>query len=138
MTAAELSYELGAKVNYIDRHRPLLIHIQYALFAVGIFFYIASRVMPGVFQESTWGGLAYEMPAAFWGAVNALGAMVTILGLVKPVNSLMVAFGASMQVMQFGAISTSCIFYNGDYGIGIYAMCLAVLHVKLLYETTRF
>jgi len=138
LTAAELSHELGARVNYIDRHRPLLIQIQYALFAVGLFFYIASRVMPGVFQQSTWGSLAYEMPAAFWGAVNAMAAMVTILGLVKPVNSMMVATGASLQVMQFGAISTSCIFYNGDYGIGIYAVCLAVLHVKLLYESTRF
>jgi len=138
LTTAELSYQLGSRVNYIDRHRPLLLQIEYALFIVGLFFYVASRLMPGVFQQSTWGGLAYEMPAAFWGAVNAMAAMVTILGLLKPVNSWMVAIGASLQVMQFGAISTSCILYGGDYGIGIYAVCLALLHIKMLYESTRY
>lgn len=138
MTAAELSYQLGARVNYIDRHRPLLLQIQYALFAVGLFFYTAGRAQPGVFQASTWGNLAHEMPAAFWGAFNALAAMITILGLLKPIKSKMVMVGASFQVLQFGAIATSCILYQGDYGIGIYSVCLVIMHTKILYESARY
>jgi hypothetical protein len=137
LTYADLSFQLGARVDYIDRHRPILLQVQYALFAVGLFFYTIGRVYPGVFQETTWGALAHEMPAAFWGAVNALAAMITILGLLKPVNSAMVATGASLQVLQFGAIAMSCIFYGGDYGIGIYSMCLVMLHCKVLYESVR-
>ena len=138
MTIGELSYQLGARTCYIDRHRPLLLQIEYALFVVGLFFYIASKVNPGVFQESTWGGLAYQMPAAFWGAVNAVAAGILILGLVKPVKSWMVLSGAFLQVLQFGAIATSCILHGGDYGIGIYAICLAALHIKILHESVRY
>ena len=78
------------------------------------------------------------MPAAFWGAFNALAAMITILGLLKPIKSKMVMVGASFQVLQFGAIATSCILYKGDYGIGIYAICLVIMHTKILYESARY
>lgn len=137
MTAVELAFSLGAQTSYIDRHRPLLLQIQYALFGVGVFFYVVSMGSPGVFQESTWGGLAYTQPATFWGAMNAVSAFVTAMGLIKPVKNWMIAVGATLQVLQFGAITTSCLMFDGDKGIGLYALCLASLHCKLLYEAAR-
>ena len=137
MTSSELAFQLGARTNYIDRHRPLLLQVQFALFAVGIFFYVSGITWPGVFQETTWGTLAYQQPAWFWGAVNAVSALITAIGLMKPVKNWMVTAGASLQIMQFGAIATSCLSYGGDKGIGLYAVCLMVWHCKMLYEAAR-
>lgn len=137
MTSAELAFQLGARTGYIDRHRPLLIQIQITLFLVGIFFYVSGVTWPGVFQESTWGSLAYERPAWFWGAVNAVSAMITAMGLIKPVKNWMIVSGAALQVLQFGAITVSCFTYGGDKGIGLYAMALMVLHCKMTYEAAR-
>lgn len=137
MTANEFAVALGANVNYIDRHRPLLLQIQLALFAVGVFFYISGMTWPGVFQEGTWGSLAYEQPAWFWGAINAISAFITACGLIKPTKHWMVGTGAALQIAQFGAIATSCMFYGGDKGIGLYAVCLGLLHMKIMHEAIR-
>lgn len=137
MTSAELAFQLGSRTSYIDRHRPLLIQVQVALFLVGLFFYVSGVTWPGVFQESTWGSLAYERPAWFWGAVNAVSAMITAMGLIRPVKNWMIVCGAVLQVCQFGAITTSCMAYGGDKGIGLYAAALLVLHCKMIYEAAR-
>lgn len=137
MTSSELAIHLGSRVWFIDRHRPLLFWAQVALFTVGAFFYIGGITDPGVFKETTWGSLAYERDASFWGAANAISAFITALGLVRPVKNKMIAFGAVLQVMQFSAIAISCISYGGDIGIGMYASVFAILHCKIAYEAVK-
>lgn len=137
MTSAELAIHLGARVWFIDRHRPLLLSIQIALFVVGVFYYVGGLTDPSAFKESTWGSLAYERDAMFWGSVNAISAFITALGLLRPVKNKMIAMGAVLQSLQFGAIFTSCVFHGGDIGIGIYALMLCILHCKITYEAIR-
>lgn len=137
MTSAELAIHLGARVWFIDRHRPLLLAIQIALFVVGVFYYVGGMADPSAFKESTWGALAYERDAMFWGSVNAISAFITALGLLVPVKNKMIAFGAILQSLQFGSIFTSCVFYSGDIGIGLYALMLCLLHGKITYEAIR-
>jgi len=137
MTSSELAIHLGARVWYIDRHRPLLFAIQIALFAVGVFYYVGGMADPSAFKESTWGALAYERDASFWGSVNAMSAFITALGLLRPVKNKMIVTGAALQSLQFSAIFTSCVFYGGDIGIGLYALMLCLLHCKIAYEAVR-
>ena len=137
MTSAELAIHLGSRVWFIDRHRPLLLSIQIALFTVGIFYYVGGLTDPSAFKESTWGSLAYERDAMFWGAINAVSAFITALGLLRPVKNKMIAVGAVLQALQFSAIFTSCAFYGGDVGIGLYAVMLCLMHCKIAFEAVR-
>ena len=134
VTAFELNLAIQGKAGFIDRHRPLLFHMEIVLCLVGIFFYIGGMFFDGVFRESTWGEWAYFIPAWVWGAVNAIGAAIAAFGLVRPVKNCMVAVGAAIHLIQFTAIFQSCVFSGGDVGIALYGLGLAALHAKLLYE----
>lgn len=137
MTAIELEYALRGSSGYIARHRPMLLQIQVMLCVVGCFFYTVGVIDSSVFKADTWGALIYHQPAWFWGAWNAAAGGITAIGLTRPVRSKMVCFGAFLHVLQFSAISISCVWYGGDMGIGIYASCMMAIHSKLFYEAAR-
>lgn len=134
MTAYELNLALQGKTGFIDRHRPLLLHMEFVLCAVGLFFYVSGMFFDGVFKLSTWGEWAYVIPAWIWGAINAIGAAIAAFGLLRPIKNCMVGVGATIHLLQFTAIFQSCMFSGGDVGIALYSLALAALHAKLLYE----
>lgn len=124
--------------NGLNRYRPLFVYMQYSLFVFGAIFWIDSHLSSHGFQESTWGSIAYIIPAKAWAAWNMGAAAITIIGLKKPVQSWMVAFGSFLHCLQFLLISISAQFSNGEMVVGLFASVYFLpLHMWLCYEAMR-
>lgn len=137
MTKIELTMQLSGRVDYISRHRPLLMHIQVFLFGVGFMFYVSGITIDVAYTVETWGNLLYKQPTWFWGAFNAIAAAVLTIGLVSPPNTKMIMAGSFLQILHFSAIALSCIFYGGDFAIGLWGVGFLAFHAKIFYEAVR-
>lgn len=137
MTKTELTMHLSLRADYISRHRPMLMYIQAFLFGVGFMFYVSGITFDTAYTVETWGGLLYKQPTWFWGAFNAISSAICIVGLINPPNSKMIMAGGFLHILQFSAISLSCIFHGGDFAIGVWALGFLAFHAKMFYEAVR-
>jgi len=124
--------------NSLDRHRPLLVALQCALFFIGVLFWIDAMTGGAGFEETTWGWLAYSFPAVGWAFINMATSAITIIGLMKPIRYWMVAVGAALHCVQFLILSYSAALCGGVFVIGLYASVVFLpLHLWLLLEAVR-
>lgn len=124
--------------NSLDRHRPMVMGMQVALFVIGCIFWVNTFTYNIAFEKQVWGGLAHAIPAKVWAASCMAAAALTINGLLKPIKSWMVAFGAAFHCLQFIVLSYSAAFDGGAFVIGIYASVFFLpLHLWLLIEAVR-
>lgn len=124
--------------NSLNRYRPALIYSQLSLFTLGVFFWVDATIGAGNFKLETWGYFAYAFPAKMWAAWNMGASAITMIGLIRPVNNRMVAFGAFLQCLQFLVISYSTIITGGEAVVGLFASVFFLpLHMWLLSEAVR-
>lgn len=121
--------------NTIDRHRPVFLAIQWALFLIGAIFWIDASYQSQGFNLVVFGAFAYAIPAKVWAAMCMGSSALCILGLIKPVRRWMVCAGSGFHCLQFVLISYSAVFTGGAYVIGLYASVLLLpLHLWLFFE----
>ena len=124
--------------NSLNRYRPAILYTQYSLFVFGVMFWIDANLGADGFKEETWGAFAYFFPAKMWAALNMGASALAIIGLKKPIRSWMVAIGAALHCVQFGAISYSATYTGGEMIVGMFAsVYLLPIHMWLFYEAAN-
>jgi hypothetical protein len=124
--------------NSIDRHRPVFMSMQGALFIIGVMFWVDAMGDGVGFKEETWGWLAYSFPAAGWAFLNMATSAITMIGLMRPVRNWMVIVGASSHIAQFLILSYSAVMCGGVFVIGLYASVFFLpMHLWILLEALR-
>lgn len=137
MTRNELAFRITGHAVYIDRHRPMLMQIELYLFLVGMVFYVSGITIDAAYTVETWGGILFHQPSWFWGALNAVASATCVIGLIKPPRYRIILIGAGMHLLHFSAIAISCLFYGGDFAIGLWALGFLGFHAKMFYEAAR-
>lgn len=123
----------------LDRYRYLWMMIEGGLLAIALLFWTSVGLGVSAFSPETWGAWACEYPARIWAAVMGASAALTITGLMRPITSGRVAFGAFVQAVQFMALAYSATFTGGQFVIGVYSSVLfAPLHLVLMVQALRY
>lgn len=136
--AGEVSSDGWLSSSGLARYRPLLISLQAALMFIGALFWVDAMNGGAGFKESTWGWLAYSLPAKAWAFLNMATAAITVNGLIKPIRRWMVAVGAAMHCIQFFVLSYSAALCGGVFVIGLYASVIFLpIHMWMLFEAMR-
>lgn len=121
--------------NGLNRYRPAILYSQYSFLIFGVMLWVDSVMGYGSLSQSTWGSVAYYIPAKLWALVIMGASAISIIGLKKPVKTWMVGIGAFLQCVQFSVISYSVIYTGGDVAVGILASVFFLpLHMWLFYE----
>lgn len=122
----------------LDRHRPLLLALQFSLFVIGVLFWLDATTSDQGFSDSTWGALAYSIPAVIWAFANMAASSMCIIGLVRPIKRWMVAAGSGFHCLQLFVLSYSAVFTGGTVVVGLYASIFFLpLHLWILLEASR-
>jgi len=137
MTRGEFVASLQGHTGYVARHRPILIQIQFSLFIVGTMFYVFGRLGSDLYDQSTWGSLLYIHPLWFWGAYNMLASSICIIGLMNPPRRKTILMGLGMHVVQFSAVAVSCLFYGGDFTLGVWGIGFLIFHGVVFVRTAQ-
>lgn len=123
----------------LDRYRYMWMMIEGGLLAIAILFWVSVGMGVSAFSPDTWGAWACEYPARAWAATMGASAALTITGLMRPITSGRVAFGAFVQAVQFMALAYSATFTGGQFVIGVYSSVLfAPLHLVLMVQALRY
>lgn len=123
----------------LTRFRPLYFLIEGGLLCIGMVNWIVSFYDAGSsFSPETWGTWACQYPAAMWAGFMMAGATLMIVGLLHPQVWWIVAIGAFVQIMQFGALGYSAAFTGGQHVIMIFEMFFFVpIHLIILVGALR-
>ena len=125
--------------NAIDRYRPAWMLIELAILLIGVFTWIADGFGVDSFSPATWGEFAVQYDVRVWAAIQIGAATLIISGLMRPVTRRRVAFGASVQAIQFGAIAYSAMFTGGQFVIGVWPTLFIVpFHCVLFWEAVKY
>jgi hypothetical protein len=132
-------------VNYLwgtqalNRYRPLWMTLEAGLLAIGILFWVSIGLGVSAFSPETWGAWACQYPARAWAAVMVASSAMIFTGLMRPITSRRIVWGAALQAAQFLALAYSATFTDGQFVIGVYSSVLfAPLHIVLLVEAWRY
>ena len=122
----------------LDRHRPLLLALQFSLFVIGVLFWLDATTSAQGFSADTWGYLAYSIPATIWAFANMAASSMCIIGLLRPIKRWMVAAGSGFHCLQLFVLSYSAVFTGGTVVVGLYASIFFLpLHLWILLEASR-
>lgn len=122
----------------LDRHRPLLLSLQFSLFVIGCLFWLDATTTGYGFTATTWGAAAYAIPAKIWAFSNMAASSMCIIGLLRPIKRWMVAAGSGFHCLQLFYLSYSAVFTGGTVVVGLYASIFFLpLHLWILLEATR-
>lgn len=123
----------------IDRFRPVLIAMEFALLLVGCLFWANTQTGGDSFSVETWGAWACELPAALWAGTMMLGATLVVSGLMHPVTRMRIIIGCAIQVIQFAGLSVSAIGSGGQFVVAVFPLVLFVpMHVVLAWEAAIY
>lgn len=138
MTSLELSLALQGRVTWLDRYRPLLSDAQLALFMIGATFWVGSIHDPGMFKLTTWGALAYAVPAEVWAGLNMVCSAMIWVGLIRPIRRRLVLIGSTVNVAQYAVLAVSAVGFGGEQAVGIYAAFVFLpLFARMTWEAAR-
>ena len=93
------------KLDYLSQ--PSLENDQWALIFVGSLFWWMASWRPDAFDAGLYGHFALHFQAEAWAMAMMAPAALVLIGLQNPVKRWMVAVGAALQIVQFGALGYS-------------------------------
>lgn len=118
--------------------QPELVDDQWALIFVGSLFWWLASWSPAAFSAELYGDFALMFQAEAWAMAMMAPAAMVLLGLQDPVKRWMVAVGAALQVIQFGALGYSAIFTGGEPIIGVFCwVFFARKYARMVWSATR-
>lgn len=121
--------------NGMNRYRPAILYSQYSLLVFGIMLWVDATISYGSLHPTTWGLIAYTVPAKAWAVIIMGASAACVIGLKKPVKRWMVGIGAFLHCVQFSVITISVVYTGGDVAVGILASVFFLpLHMWLFYE----
>lgn len=144
MTAAEIV--TGAPTLWglihnraIDRFRPALIGMEFALLLIGCLFWLDTQWGGDNFSPETYGALACRLPAEAWAGSMMLAGALIVSGLMHPVTRGRIIAGSILQVIQFGGLSYSAVTTGGQFAIAAFPIIFFVpLHLILAWEAAIY
>lgn len=124
------------KLDYLSQ--PSLEHDQWALIFVGSVFWWMASWQPSAFSADLYGHFALHFKAEAWAMAMMAPAAMVLIGLQDPVKRWMVAIGAGLQLIQFGALGYSAIFTGGEPIIGVFAwLFFARQQARMMWSAYR-
>lgn len=124
------------KLDYLSQ--PSLEHDQWALIFVGALFWWLASWRPEAFDAHLYGHFALLFQAEAWAMAMMAPAALVLIGLQDPVKRWMVAVGAALQVIQFGALGYSAIFTGGEPIIGVFCwVFFARQYARLMWSAVN-
>ena len=121
------------KLDYLSQ--STLEHDQWALIFVGALFWWMAAWKPEAFDAGLYGHFAMTFQAEAWAMAMMAPAALVLIGLQDPVKRWMVAAGAGLQVVQFGALGYSAIFTGGEPIIGVFCwVFFARQYVRMIWS----
>lgn len=124
------------KLDYLSQ--PSLEHDQWALIFCGSVFWWMASWHTEAFSADLYGHFALRFQAEAWAMAMMAPAAMVLIGLQDPVKRWMVAIGALLQFIQFGALGYSAIFTGGEPIIGVFAwLFFARQQARLMWSAFR-
>ena len=121
------------KLDYLSQ--PSLENDQWALIFVGALFWWMAAWRPEAFAADLYGHFALHFQAEAWAMAMMAPAALVLIGLQDPVKRWMVAAGAGLQIIQFGALGYSAIFTGGEPIIGVFCwVFFARQYVRMIWS----
>jgi hypothetical protein len=131
MNAKVINKALGR--DYLSQQE--LPNDQWALIFVGSLFWWLASWQPEAFDVALYGHFALTFPAETWAMAMMAPSAMILLGLQDPQRRWMIAIGAALQTVQFGALGYSAFFTGGEPIIGVFCwLYFGRKYVRLLWS----
>lgn len=136
MNTRAMRKAISHRRDYLDQ--PVLLQLQVALVFVGCLFWVQASIRPEAFSEALYGSFALRFQAEAWAAAMMAPAAMCWVGLRQPIKRWMVAFGATIEAVQFIALAWSAIATGGEPIIGYFcSVIFAPLYAAMAAEAMR-
>lgn len=118
--------------------QPILSHMQIAIIAIGMLFWIEAVLSGEAFSAQVFGRFALMFKAEFWAGIMMAASAMCWIGLRHPVKRWMVAVGAALQCAQYLALGYSAIATGGEVVIGLHCTTFfAPIYFRMFWEAVQ-